>query len=434
MKKLLMLILALAMMLSVTAPALAFTSMDKAPLKEGEFELSIRPVKYDAANFARGSYFSSLPEADEGYLKNEMVAAVISLNIPKWYGEEDGLYDIILSIEAENIELFRLVASDEDAERALSYSDTDDWDPRYVDSNGDGVISDNRVGDGDNFFDDGIIELNSTIAKELAQEVPFDESEWTLPPGTADAVADEMHNYLIMGRLLAAQGSITVTMNDMSAYIDLEDEHYDLIDALPGEIERGSAYPAFGNLDLGVWRSAETGHYNIIVTDKNDPLYLARMLITVGRDNYCENMYIYLDGGMPWWGELTTEQSNALSGVPGGANVLTSDLLYEVSHLDKNGRPEFVLNQVGEFAPDAQNAPVDSLDADVSDLYFPLYEVLEEVYFFISEAYGLSVESSGYLYDSFFIEAFTLTDTAYFDPYIDSLSFLTIAVEPPKGR
>ncbi|MEM5766706.1 MAG: hypothetical protein AAGU32_00180 [Bacillota bacterium] len=79
MKKFLTLVLALVLALGLAAPALAFTS-DDSEAEEHPFDLSIYLVEYDDNDFFG---FVSLPASDRGYAKNEIVAAVVELYVPK---------------------------------------------------------------------------------------------------------------------------------------------------------------------------------------------------------------------------------------------------------------------------------------------------------------------------------------------------------------
>jgi hypothetical protein len=79
MKKFLTLVLALVLVFGLAVPALAFTS-DTDSKSEVPYDLSIYLVEYDSDSFVG---LAGLPEADRGYAKNEIVAAVVELVVPK---------------------------------------------------------------------------------------------------------------------------------------------------------------------------------------------------------------------------------------------------------------------------------------------------------------------------------------------------------------
>lgn len=80
MKKLLTLALALVLALSIAAPALAFTSNVPDNDDDVPFELDVYLVEYEDNDFFG---ITTLPPADRGYAKNEIVAAVAELYVPK---------------------------------------------------------------------------------------------------------------------------------------------------------------------------------------------------------------------------------------------------------------------------------------------------------------------------------------------------------------
>ncbi len=79
MKKFLTLVLALVMVLAIAAPAMAFTA-DDSDTANVPYELDIYLVDYEGDDFFG---FVALPESDRGYAKNEIVAAVVELFVPK---------------------------------------------------------------------------------------------------------------------------------------------------------------------------------------------------------------------------------------------------------------------------------------------------------------------------------------------------------------
>ncbi len=78
MKKFLTLILALALAFGLSVPALAFTS-DTTEDVDHPYDLSIYLVEYDDNDLFG---IIALPESDRGYAKNEIVAAVVELDVP----------------------------------------------------------------------------------------------------------------------------------------------------------------------------------------------------------------------------------------------------------------------------------------------------------------------------------------------------------------
>ena len=79
MKKFLTLLLALVLALGLAAPAMAFTSDDSAA-EDHPYDLDIYLVEYEDNDFFG---VTSLPPSDRGYAKNEVVAAVVELYVPK---------------------------------------------------------------------------------------------------------------------------------------------------------------------------------------------------------------------------------------------------------------------------------------------------------------------------------------------------------------
>ena len=79
MKKFLILVLALVLALGLSVPAMAFTSDDSEDV-DHPYDLSIYLVEYDDNDLFG---LVALPESDRGYAKNEIVAAVVELFVPK---------------------------------------------------------------------------------------------------------------------------------------------------------------------------------------------------------------------------------------------------------------------------------------------------------------------------------------------------------------
>ncbi len=80
MKKLITLALALVLALGIAVPAMAFTSDTSADADKAPYTLDVYLVEY-ADNDLFG--IVSLPPSDRGYAKNEIVAAIVELYVPK---------------------------------------------------------------------------------------------------------------------------------------------------------------------------------------------------------------------------------------------------------------------------------------------------------------------------------------------------------------
>ena len=79
MKKFLTLVLALVLALALTVPAMAFTD-NKYNDSDNPYEVDIYLVEYEDDEFFG---FTGMPPSDRGYAKNEIVAAIAELYIPK---------------------------------------------------------------------------------------------------------------------------------------------------------------------------------------------------------------------------------------------------------------------------------------------------------------------------------------------------------------
>ena len=98
MKKFVTLVLALVMALAIALPAMAFTTDTTEALRK-PFELDVYLVEYNNDEFFG---ITSLPPSDRGYAKNEIVAAIVELYIPK---DENPLTDgyTKLDISGDNV-------------------------------------------------------------------------------------------------------------------------------------------------------------------------------------------------------------------------------------------------------------------------------------------------------------------------------------------
>ncbi len=99
MKKFITLVLVLVLALGLSVPAMAFTS-DTSEDVDHPFDLKIYLVEYDDNDLFG---VATLPESDRGYAKNEIVAAVVELFVPK---NEDPSDDYgILEFGGDNVKL-----------------------------------------------------------------------------------------------------------------------------------------------------------------------------------------------------------------------------------------------------------------------------------------------------------------------------------------
>jgi hypothetical protein len=85
MKKFLTLVLALVLILALSVPTMAFTS-DTSADDDIPYSLKIYLVDYDDNDLFG---IAKLPESDRGYAKNEIVAAVVELNVP----DDEDIFD-----------------------------------------------------------------------------------------------------------------------------------------------------------------------------------------------------------------------------------------------------------------------------------------------------------------------------------------------------
>ena len=143
MKKFLTLLLVLVLAFGLTMPAMAFTSDDQDDDDSIPYDLSIYLVEYDDNDLFG---LIALPESDRGYAKNEIVAAVIELNIPE---DEDILDDGYTALEITGDNVTYDVSDDpilnDDAEDdgLVLYSDGEDgWHLNFLDADDNGTFGD----------------------------------------------------------------------------------------------------------------------------------------------------------------------------------------------------------------------------------------------------------------------------------------------------
>lgn len=138
MKRFLTLILALALAFALAVPAMAFTS-DEDDNDDTPFTLDIYLVEYDDNDLFG---YVSLPETDRGYAKNEVVAAVVELYVPKGedptdeYGYiEFGGDNVSLKVtDNDGGDLMAAGFADSRSIDAFTYDSSDDVLTRDVDS------------------------------------------------------------------------------------------------------------------------------------------------------------------------------------------------------------------------------------------------------------------------------------------------------------
>ena len=126
MKKIITLALVLVLALGLAVPAMAFTSDSEAADDSVPYSLKVYLVEY-ADNDLFG--FVTLPESDRGYAKNEIVAAVIELDVPE---DEDVAGDgyTVLKITGDNVNFdvtdAPIMSADTDADNLDLITDGDD--------------------------------------------------------------------------------------------------------------------------------------------------------------------------------------------------------------------------------------------------------------------------------------------------------------------
>ena len=99
MKKFVTLVLALVMALAIALPAMAFTSDTTEASTASPYEVDVYLVEYDNDEFFG---ITSMPPSDRGYAKNEIVAAVVELFVPKDKDPYDSGYRSI-DVYGENV-------------------------------------------------------------------------------------------------------------------------------------------------------------------------------------------------------------------------------------------------------------------------------------------------------------------------------------------
>ena len=242
MKKFLTLVLALVLAFGLTVPAMAFTSDDSAADDSIPYDLSIYLVEYDDNDLFG---IVALPESDRGYAKNEIVAAVIELDVPE---DEDPMDDGYTALE---------ISGD-----SVNFDVTDE--PIYNDDAEDlGTL----ISDGD----DGWILDFSDEDGEL--------SAATVPMTFAD---DTTYKWLVFAKVTDDDASITAKLIDGTSAGDFDDG--DVVVTLEGvtyTIHKTAAVPPSTDFT-----------YEITVGAESDDYAAAVITIDVDEDNVSLGMSI----------------------------------------------------------------------------------------------------------------------------------------------
>jgi hypothetical protein len=255
MKRFFTLILALVLAFALTMPAMAFTSDDSADDDSAVYDLSIYLVEYDDDDLFG---LISLPESDRGYAKNEIVAAVVELEVPE---DEDPMDDgyTELQIRGDSVDFDVTddpIYNDEAEDLGTLISDGDDgWTLDFSDENGDGSSTDDMTFADDTIYkwlvfakitDDGASMTAKLISGTAGDEFEDDD----------DSIAVTLNgNDYTIAKLYDEDdgGTYTITDEDGNQVIIYIDEDY--------ESEGMSIYVAdlVDTFDLGVNTDDELG-------------------------------------------------------------------------------------------------------------------------------------------------------------------------------
>ena len=276
MKRILILALALVLALGLAVPAMAFTSDSEAADDSIPYSLKIYLVEYDDNDLFG---IVTLPESDRGYAKNEIVAAVVELDVPEDEDLTDDGYTMLV-IGGTNVDFdvvdndIATVGPNEFATLSASgfASDTDvyaydrdeDRFVRYIDAPGFSDLADDetykwlvfaKVEDDDAMLVAKLVD--GTSGNELDEDNPL-------------VVTLEGVTYSI---LKVAETSYTITITDG----DYEDDQI-IIDIDDDNVSEGmtividAAYDEAGTYPLGVNTKNELGIVKgaVIDTDGDD--------------------------------------------------------------------------------------------------------------------------------------------------------------------
>jgi hypothetical protein len=278
MKKLLTLLLVFALMLGLAAPALAFTSddtdKDKVP-----YDLSIYLVEYDDNDFFG---IASLPQSDRGYAKNEIVAAVVELYVPKNEAVVSQDY-MLLSFGGENVDL---------------------------------DITDN--------YDGPVPKLNTNYTMgpdshtSLPLWNPFEDNE--IIHFIFRLAGEKTYKWLFFAKVTGDDASLYAELKDGILFVDL-----DLDNLLPQPI----------TLD-GIWYSIQKAvnpdgdiQYTIAVTDAKSDYFGYQIWIDTDKNNKSVGMTIFAPPNPPAILGVTTDGKLGAASIVSPAVLNTSGDLYD---------------------------------------------------------------------------------------------------------
>ena len=245
MKKFLTLVLALVLTFALTVPAMAFTSDDSDDDDSAVYDLSIYLVEYDDDDLFG---LISLPESDRGYAKNEIVAAVIDLEVPE---DEDPMDDgyTKLQVRGDNVDFDVSddpIYNDEAEDLGTLISDGDDgWTLDFSDEDGD----ENALESDDMTFTD-----------------------------------DTTYKWLVFAKITDDDASLTAKLIDGTSADEFEDDELELtLDGIDYVIT---------NTDGG----SGDFTYEILINDADSDYNGMLIIVDVDEDNVSLGMSIDLDG------------------------------------------------------------------------------------------------------------------------------------------
>lgn len=236
MKKFLTLVLVLVLALGLAVPAMAFTSDSSADDDSIPYSLKVYLVEYDDNDLFG---IATLPESDRGYAKNEIVAAIVELEVP----EDESIYG--------------------DGYRSLDIS-------------GDNVSFDVT----DNAKDIKTSNAPSLVAKSKAKD------GFKLTIGTNTLKDDETYKWLVFAKVTDDEASITAKLIDGTAADEFNSAGH-LAFTLEGD-------------DYTVDRPANpTDDFSYVITILTGDYKNIQIKIDVDDDNVSEGMSIIIPTGAP---------------------------------------------------------------------------------------------------------------------------------------
>ena len=286
MKKIFTLVLVLVLAFSLSVPAMAFTSDSEAEDDSSPYSLKVYLVEYDDNDLFG---LISLPESDRGYAKNEIVAAVVELNVPE---DEDPMDDgyTKLTITGDNVNFDVTddpIYNDDAEDLAVLISDGDDgWILDFYDANGTAPTTPHA-----SFKDD------TTYKWLVFAKVTDDEASITakLIDGTA---ADEFEGFSPSTLLLTLGGVDYVIYNTDNGDGDFQ---YIIYIDDGGDYEGAYIYIDVDedNVSLGMSINPNTTHAHTIlplgVNTDNELGIVKGAVIDTSGDDYDDVMDVYED-------------------------------------------------------------------------------------------------------------------------------------------